>query len=131
MTPAKSRFCSSEWPTRLPPAISPRSSFCSFFPSLFLISRARDFLARLSIELPQEIQIAGWNAKLVVQTLRRFDPTLSFSEVFKRMDSDLLHLDSAESFLFLNEASLEALGAPLCNLLKYRWKVPRADWAVL
>lgn len=130
MTPAKSRFCSSEWPTRLPPAISPRSSFCSFF-FPFLISRARDFLARLSIELPQEIQIAGWNAKLVVQTLRRFDPTLSFSEVFKRMDSDLLHLDSAESFLFLNEASQEALGAPLCNLLKYRWKVPRADSAVL
>lgn len=130
MTPAKSRFCSSEWPTRLPPAISPRSSSCPF-PSLSLISRARDFLARLSIELPQEIQIAGWNAKLVVQTLRRFDPSLSFSEVFKRMDSDLLHLDSAESFLFLNEASLEALGAPLCNLLKYRWKVPRADWTVL
>ena len=66
-----------------------------------------------------------------MQTLRRFDPSLSFSEVFKRMDSDLLQLDSAESFLFLNEASLEALGAPLCNLLKYRWKVPRADSAVL
>lgn len=65
-----------------------------------------------------------------MQTLRRFDPSLSFSEVFKRMDSDLLRLDSAESFLFLNEASLEALGAPLCNLLKYRWKTPRADWTV-
>ena len=95
-----------------------------YFLVLRLISRARDFLSQIHVELPKELLVRGWDAKTVVHVLHQLDPNLSFTEVFNCFDSLSFHVDSSSAFTFLDEAFLEATGSHISDLLKKRWKVP-------